>query len=84
MSSPGTPRICHTRTATTVAQGHYDRDNLASAHVIVADPARDGGEATLAVRWARLLITNVEPQNIAAGTGNEGGPFQQSLFGVAA
>jgi len=44
------------RTRVSVHRDGHDRANLEAASVILADPERYGGEGSLLVRWARVVI----------------------------
>lgn len=40
----------------------YTNANVTSAKIILADIAKHGGEQSLAVRWARLVIAGAEKE----------------------
>lgn len=40
------------------ARAGYDRQNQLCANLILSDPLRYGGESSLAVQWAALVIEN--------------------------
>jgi hypothetical protein len=47
--------------ATTQKQiDRYRADNIVAAEIILADAVRYGGEDSLMVRWARLLVAGSE------------------------
>lgn len=45
-----------------MAKGSHDRDNRQLARIVLEDPDKHGGEESITVRWARLVLGRRAPE----------------------